>query len=154
MIVHAWRIFKPQHAATALTGEGARRFGGRWNSKGVPIIYAAGSQALAALEMLVHLSSAEMLQHYQFCRLTFNEALIESIDIKALPKDWRNDPGPKSLRSVGDQWFGRARRPVLLVPSTIVPDEFNYLINPSHRDFSKVKIGPIVPFQFDRRLIK
>ena len=67
MSIAAWRIFKPKHAAMAFTGEGARQFGGRWNSKGTAIVYTAGSAALAALEMLVHIASHELLEAYQLC---------------------------------------------------------------------------------------
>jgi RES domain-containing protein len=74
----AWRIVKPRHTATAFTGEGSRRFGGRWNSKGTAVVYTAGSAALAALEVLVHLDAHDVLQSWQLLRITFDEALVDA----------------------------------------------------------------------------
>ncbi len=79
MTVTAWRIFKPKHAAAAFTGEGARLYGGRWNSKGTAVVYAAGSAALAALELLVHLAPQRMLELYQLCDVTFDEKIVEQM---------------------------------------------------------------------------
>lgn len=154
MIVRAWRIFKPKHARWAFTGDGARLYGGRWNSRGVSIVYTAGSQSLAALEMLVHLSSAEVMAKYRICQVDIDAELIEQLNFAELPAKWRSDPAPRSLQNLGDHWIREARSAVLCVPSAIVPDEFNYLINPMHRHFKKIKIGKHLPFKFDSRLIK
>lgn len=150
----AWRIFKPKHFSTAFTGEGARLYGGRWNSKGTSLVYTAGSQSLAALEMLVHLSSSEVLASYQVCSATFEDSLVETLDVATLPADWRSDPAPIALRAIGDEWIRRARSAILQVPSVIVPQEFNYLLNPVHTTFSSIQIGLSAPFEFDPRLIK
>lgn len=154
MIVRGWRIFKPKHARRTFSGDGARLYGGRWNSHGVAMIYVAGSQSLAALEMLVHLSSAEVVAKYRICPVEFDEAFAEQLVIATLPARWRADPPPKALQKIGDQWIREARSAVLRVPSAIVPEEFNYLINPSHRNFGRIRIGKHVPFRFDPRLIK
>jgi len=152
--VTAWRIFHPRHAATAFRGEGAARYGGRWNSKGVPLIYAAGSQSLAALELLVHLSSDEVLAEFLIASLTFDASRMERCNASLLPADWRTDPAPLALRAVGDEWFRQARSAVLQVPSALVPDEANYLVNPEHPHFARIKIGPSRPFQFGPRTLK
>jgi RES domain-containing protein len=154
VIVRAWRIFKPKHARSAFTGDGARLYGGRWNSRGVPMIYVAGSQSLAALEMLVHLSSAEIMAKYRVCPVEFETTLVEQLDIATLPAKWRSDPPPQSLKAIGDKWILEARSAILCVPSAVVPDEFNYLINPTHRHFKKLVVGKHLPFKFDPRLIK
>lgn len=154
MRVVAWRIFKPRHASTAFTGEGARLYGGRWNSKGVPLVYAAGSQSLAALELLVHLASAELLGSFQVAAVAFDEQLVERLDPSRLPTNWRQDPAPLTLRDFGDEWARKSRSAALRVPSALVPDEFNYLLNPAHPDFSAIVVGRAVPFRFDPRLIK
>src|SRR5262245_14906616 len=100
MILTAWRIFKPRHAATAFTGEGARLFGGRWNSKGVAVVYTSQSVALAALEMLVHLHSDHVLARYQVASVTFDSEIVQSLDMGQLPRNWRADPPPARLRRI------------------------------------------------------
>lgn len=152
MTLTAWRIVKARFVAVALEGEGARRFGGRWNSPGTPMVYAAGSRALAALEMLVHLESGELLQHYRLIGVTFDDTMVKSLDRKLLPANWRRRPTPRSVRAIGDTWIGPAESVVLRVPSVIVPGESNFLLNPVHRDFRRLVIGKPEPFRFDRRL--
>lgn len=154
MTVTAWRLFKTKHVATAFTGEGARLYGGRWNSKGTAVVYTAGTASLAALELLVHLSSHQILESYVLCSVTFDEALVEQISPSDLPRGWQSDPAPLELRQVGDAWIATGAAAVLRVPSAIISNEFNYLLNPAHPDFDQVDIGPARPFRFDRRLVK
>ncbi|MFA7236300.1 MAG: RES family NAD+ phosphorylase [Phycisphaeraceae bacterium] len=154
MTIHAWRIVKAKHAAAAFTGDNARRFGGRWNTPGVAMIYTAGSASLAMLEMLAHLQSHELLNHYVLFEVIFDEALATAVDIATLPKTWRKSPPPIAIRRIGDGWVGMGGSAVLKVPSVIVPTESNYLINPAHSDFAKITIGPKQPVRFDRRIIK
>jgi RES domain-containing protein len=153
MMITAWRIYRKRHAKTAFTGEGARLFGGRWNSPGCAVIYLAQSQSLAALEMLVHLEQADAMKHYLVCPVTFSQTLVETMNISDLPANWRKDPAPAALRRIGDEWIDSGRSAVLGVPSAIVAAENNYLLNPAHSDFSKVKIGTPQQFRFDRRLM-
>ena len=152
MILHVWRIFQRRHAAIALTGEGARLYGGRWNSKGKSVIYTSQSAALAALEMLVHLQSPRPLASYLLVRLSFDDSLIEKLDAKRLPKNWRSYPAPRKLQLLGDRWLASQSSAVLQVPSAIVEAEHNFLLNPAHPDFSAVRRGRPKPFQFDPRL--
>jgi RES domain-containing protein len=149
----AWRIYKKRHAKQAFGGEGARLFGGRWNSPGHAVIYLAQSQALAALEMLVHLEAADALRRYLVCPVSFDDSLVEAIDPGALPANWRKDPAPRKLQSIGDDWIESKRSAVLRVPSAIVAVESNFLLNPAHPDFGKVMIGKGEAFRFDRRLL-
>jgi RES domain-containing protein len=153
VIVHAWRIFHRRHAAIAFTGEGARLFGGRWNSKGRALIYASESAALAALEMLVHLQSPRHLASYFLAKLSFDDSLVEKIEPRRLPKNWRLYPAPQALQALGDRWLAGQSSAVLQVPSAIVETEHNFLINPSHPDFSTIRRGKPRPFQFDMRLL-
>jgi len=148
----AWRICKRKHCKHGFTGEGARRFGGRWNSPGTPIVYVAGSQSLAALEMLVHLNAADLLAKYVLIPVEIDEGLITGVS--ALPKNWRVYPAPAEARVVGDDWIVSGSSVVLRVPSTLVPSENNFLLNPRHADFSKLKIGEALEFEFDIRLKK
>ncbi|MEO8449761.1 MAG: RES family NAD+ phosphorylase [Gemmatimonadota bacterium] len=150
--MRVWRLVKTRHAATAFDGAGARRFGGRWNNPGVRVAYAAGSVSLAVLEVLVHLDAAALLPAYSLCPVEFEEALIERLDPTGLPRAWRDYPAPSELSALGDAWVASGRAAVLQVPSAIVPDESNYLLNPVHPDFGKVRIRPPEPFRWDPRL--
>ena len=154
MILSAWRIVKRRLAADAFSGEGARLYGGRWNSPGTRVVYVAQSQSLAALEILVHLESAEALEYYVMIEAKFGDALVEKIDRSSLPSDWQAQPPPPSLRAVGDDWAAARRSAVLQLPSAIVPGENNFLLSPAHADFAKIEIGKPVEFAFDQRLLQ
>lgn len=152
MTVRAWRIVKAHHAAAAFSGEGAKETGGRWNSAGVPVVYVAGSISSAMLEILVHVQSPKLLNRYVRFEVQFDESLVTALDPKVLSHKWRKSPSPKELQQMGDDWFTAAVSAVLCVPSAIVPDELNYLLNPKHRDFPKIVIGSEQPMAFDSRL--
>lgn len=154
MSVVAWRIVKRRFARQAFTGEGARRFGGRWNSPGQAVVYTADSQALAALEILVHLDSENLLRKYVAIPVTIGEDLISIPDIAKLPKNWKAFPAPRATRILGDQWVFSRESAVLRVPSVVIPDESNYLLNPLHEDFKKLIIGAPKLFRYDWRLKK
>jgi RES domain-containing protein len=153
-MITAWRIVKRKHARTAFTGEGARIYGGRWNSPGIAIVYTAASQSLAALEMVVHLDSSELLRNYVVFEVGIDESLVVRIGLAQLPRNWRADPPPQKVRDVGDAWAKAATSAVLQVPSSTVPAEYNFLLNPYHPDFPKLVIGKASPFQFDARLAR
>lgn len=154
MTIRAWRIVKAKHAATAFSGDGARRYGGRWSSPGIPVVYVAGSASLAILEMLVHLQSQDLLKRYVMFETSFDDALVKKIDAARLPKAWRQSPPTEQVQQVGDAWVADGNTAILRVPSAIVPTEWNYLLNPAHADFGKIAIGPKQQVQFDPRLIK
>ena len=151
MSLTVWRIVNRRHIKTAFTGEGARLYGGRWNSPGTPMVYAAQSQSLAILEMLVHLDSSELLKKYILFGVEIDEAQITSVDRFSLPKGWQADPVPTSVQAVGDHWAASLNSAVFSVPSALVPDESNFLLNPLHPDFLKLKIQRPLAFQFDAR---
>jgi len=146
-----WRIIKEKRAATAFSGEGAARTGGRWNSRGVAVVYTSSTRALATLESLVHLNPPVAFK-YVAIPIKFDDALVETLAGKNLPADWRNEPPPPSTKAVGDGWVKAARSAVLALPS-VITGELNYLLNPAHRDFGKIKIGKPEPFTFDPRLL-
>ena len=150
MKLRAGRIVKAKHAATAFSGEGARLYGGRWNSPGVSLVYTSGTKALAALESLVHLNPPVIFK-YAAIPIEFDAALVEKVT--ALPADWNDMPAPPSTRAIGDLWAKQARSAVLELPSVIIPGESNYLLNPAHPDFKKIVIGKPEPFSFDPRLL-
>ena len=151
-MLEAWRMVKGKHAATAFSGEGASKTGGRWNSRGVPVVYASATRSLAALETLVHLNPLVRFE-YQIIRVEFDESLVERLTHSALPRNWKAEPPPVSTRRLGNEWARARRSAILAVPSVIVPDETNFVLNPAHPDFRKLAIGPAVAFSFDPRLI-
>lgn len=152
MKVRAWRIVRQQLAATAFDGEGARIFGGRWNSPGTRVVYTSGTKALAALETLVHLNPP-VLFRYSILPVEFDGRLVETIEPAGLPADWTTEPPSDSTKVIGDRWASERRSAVLALPSVIIPSENNYLLNPAHPDFKRITIGKPVPFAFDSRLL-
>jgi RES domain-containing protein len=151
LVLSAWRLTRTRHLATAWDGEGARLAGGRWNSVGVRAVYASGSLSLALVEILVHLPSG-VLPAYSAVPVELDEAVVEMLDPSALPASWMAHPPPREAQAVGDRWVEEGRSAALRVPSVIVPSEFNYVLNPAHADFRKIRIGAAVPFPFDARL--
>lgn len=153
MIRTAWRLAKARYAATVFDGEGARIYGGRWNSPGTRVAYASESLALATLEVLANLQIVRTLSAYSVCRAHFDEALVVSVDLASLPANWREYPAPPELQAIGDTWIDGGRSLVLKVPSVIIPRESNYLFNPDHPKFSSLTIDPPEPFVLDPRLL-
>jgi RES domain-containing protein len=154
--LRAWRIDKARWADTSFSGEGARLYGGRWNSAGRPLVYTAEHAALAAMEILVHVHVEQLLQAaYVLIEVTFDDELVDVIPAAKLPKDWDSNLVPASVQKFGDDWLAAAdSRPVLRVPSAVIPAGWNYLINPLHPRFSEIQIGKPQPFKFDPRLKK
>jgi RES domain-containing protein len=151
----AYRLCRAAHAATALDGEGARLYGGRWNPKGVRMVYAAGSLALAVLESFVHFSSTLLPADYVAVPVDIPDTLaVETWTAPMLPADWSDTPAPSTLQALGKRWVAAARTAVLRVPSAVVPIEFNVLLNPAHPDAAQIHSGPPEPFVFDPRLKK
>lgn len=148
----AWRIVKERHAAAAFDGEGARRFGGRWNSPGTAVVYVAETRALALLEVLVGLRSTRVLGTYVLIPVRFDDELVEEVAREGLPEGWRRSPPGPETRRAGDAWVAEARSAVLRVPSAVVPDESNFLLNPAHPDFGRIEIGEPEAFAVDPRL--
>jgi RES domain-containing protein len=151
-MVTAWRITKRKHAREAFTGAGAREFGGRWNNPGTAMVYTAQSQSLAALEMLVHVDSSELLGKYVLIGVEFDPALVRPVELSVLPRHWRSDPPPPEVRAIGDNWILAGSSAVLQVPSALVPGENNFLLNPAHKDFAQLSFCKPLSFRFDPHL--
>lgn len=130
-----YRLTQQQHAADAWRGNGASLFGGRWNHKGTPAVYAASSVSLAILEVLAHVQNSRLLAQYQLLSIEVPEALIARLPHEYLPDDWQQDPPPLSTRDLGNGWLKSADSVALLLPSSLVPMEANALINPTHPQF-------------------
>lgn len=136
-----------------LSGTGAKLHGGRWNQKGEAVLYTAGTRAVALVEVLVHLTNAFLPLNYQLITLYIPDESIVEISIKSLPKDWNNLEPSESTKNITSNWLSENGYLTLKVPSVVVEGEFNFLINPLHEEFSKIKVLKIAPFNFDGRLI-
>ncbi len=153
-MLEAFRVVKADYADTAFDGEGARRSGGRFNSAGTRAVYCSDSLALALLEVAVHLPSYRGLRGRVSFQLSFKESLVETLEEADLPKDWRSTPPSRSSQNVGDVWIAEGRSAILSVPSVLLPNARNYLLNPLHPDFAKITIAKPEPIPIDPRLEK
>jgi len=149
----AWRIVVESEAATAFSGEGAWRYGGRWNSRNVRVIYASEHQSTAALEVFVHNKPFSPNEKYKAFRLEWLDSLVERFPAEKLPTNWRVHPPPIETKEIGDNWVKQRRSAVLALPSAISPADTNFLLNPEHRDFKRIRIGPPTDYDFDPRLL-
>lgn len=155
MTITAFRITHAKYVANAFDGEGARQFGGRWNSPGTPMVYVSSSRSLATLELLVHLEDlATVRGTYMLIPLTFDESVMEEANTSALQVGWNASQVAPSTQLLGDRWITSGTSAVLKVPSVVTPGEYNYLINPRHPDFSRVEIGAATRFEPDPRLTR
>ncbi|MBI2072644.1 MAG: RES domain-containing protein [Gemmatimonadetes bacterium] len=148
--MRAWRLVRRPH--TALDGEGARRYGGRWNSPGVAVVYASHTLSLAVLEYLARTESDLLPDDLVQLEIEVPDALSRvTVDLTALPRHWRTDQA--ITRALGDAWATGGETPLLVVPSVLVPHEQNLLINPRHPQ-SQV-VGPVsrAPFRLDERIV-
>jgi RES domain-containing protein len=150
--IHAWRMTHPRYADSALTGLGAHQFGGRFNSPGNAVVYTSGSISLCMLEMLVQGNRADRLSPYICIGLAFDEPLVEWRPAGLLPPGWDDLPYTRSGQEAGDEWLKSLRTPVLAVPGVVVPQEWNYLLNPLHPDFGRIERSGTAFTPFGRRL--
>ena len=149
----AWRIVLESEAATAFSGEGAWRYGGRWNSRNVRVIYASEHQSTAALEVFIHNKPFSPNDKYKAFQLEWPDSLTEIFPVKKLPADWRVTPPSRLTMEIGDRWMEERRSAILAVPSAISPADTNFLLNPDHADFKRVRIRPPIDYDFDSRLL-
>lgn len=149
-----WRLAAPEFGQSAedmLSGEGARRYGGRWNSPGLAAVYLGDSLALAAMELLVHLRNVDVLGTYRKLPVYIPDEVVMHIDPGELPPGW--EAGPRTAtRLIGDRWLAGGQSVVLQVPSAVVAGETNFVLNPTHRDMHLLEAGPVSDFRYDQRL--
>jgi len=145
-----WRLTRAMHAAEPLSGRGAAMVGGRWNSPGVRIAYAATHRSLALLEMLVHVARDTVPADLVFVPLEVPDRLIRRAG--PLPAGWNALPWSVSARRLGDEWVAAGASAALRVPSIVVPPEENILINPLHPQAKRIRILAPEPFDPDHRL--
>lgn len=149
-----YRIEREKYLKTTLSGIGASMVKGyRWNSLYTRLVYTAESRALATLEVSVHLDLSEDLpldRYYVEIDIPDDLTMLE-VSLEDLPDDWNAKPPTITTQTIGDDFVLGNEAAVLKVPSSIVPQEFNYLINPSHSDVSRISITNITPMTFDAR---
>lgn len=147
-----WRLVKEKYITEAFSGRGAKLYPGRWHNKGAGVVYTAGSVSLAILEMLVQ---AAVIPVYWSVRATLPRGLpVTRLELASLPDDWRDSPAPGLIRAIGSEWYAAGQSCALAVPSSLVPSEFNYILNPEHPDFSRMIIGAGEKIPLDGRLMK
>jgi len=150
--VRVWRIAR--RAFQALDGEGARLYGGRWNSEGVPVVYASGTIALAALEYLVHVDPDDVPDDLVVMEIDVpDDAGMERVELAALPEGWNRVEDLAVCVGFGDLWAATGTSLVLSVPSSLVSREANFLLNPLHPDAARIQVVAGDPFVFDPRLL-
>ena len=152
--MRVWRICRRRYAASGWAGEGARLYGGRWNSPGARAVYTSTSLALAAIEVFVHLEPN--LRPDDLVSIAADlpgDLPTTRIDPSALPSSWasRRD---ESLRRFGDHWLHAAKTAALVVPSAAIRGEWNVLLNPAHAGFRKIELCRPKPFEFDLRMFR
>lgn len=151
--MHVWRLARS--VSPALDGESARLNGGRWNEPGTPVVYTAGSLSLAALELLVPLDPNRLPEDLVAYKVEIPDALqVSSVAIADLPDGWSRQVEMPQLRRIGEAWAEKHDAAVLSVPSAVIPEERNYLINPHHPEAAEVHRAGQRPFDFDPRLVE
>ena len=151
-MITAWCICLAQRARTAFTGDGARLYGGRWNSPGMRMIYTSATRSLAALEVLVHTDDPGDLAALNCVVIPVEIPERHIREVAALPRRWWVYPALPANARLGDRWIASGASPVLRVPSAAVRAEWNYLLNPVHPAFTSLRIGKPERFAFDSRL--
>lgn len=137
-----------------ISGNGAKMYGGRWNNKGVPVLYTSSTRALAALEILVHISTNNVQPiDFSILSIFLPENSIDEIPFTALKTEIDKNGLNSNFKFIGDNWIKSNSSLLLKVPSIVIPEEYNYLVNPLHKNFNKVKIVENKLFRFDNRLV-
>jgi RES domain-containing protein len=150
----AFRLVKKRHASEAFDGDGARRFGGRWNHKGTSVVYLSDTLALAALEQFIHLGREALHLSFVYFEVLIPGASISTVKHQDLPEDWRSAPLPYSTMDIGSRWVQSGNSALLQVPSAVIPIEWNFLLNTAHPEMKLMKISAPKPFTFDPRMWK
>lgn len=153
--VDLFRLNKSEFVASAFDGEGARLYGGRWNSKGTPCVYLGATRAICVVETLVHLQAVQKLPLFTMLQISVPANLIMTLEQANWPSDWAQDPAPSSTKEIGDNWLASGDSLALYVPSSAVLGEWNALFNPKHPEAKEViATAQAIDFTFDPRLFK
>ena len=150
--MEVFRLSREKYA-TPLSGKGSAIKGARWNSIGIELMYTANNRSLAMAEVAVHFTLATLPGDYMMMTITIPDNIVtKQIQEADLPTDWREFPHPGSTQKVGDDFVAENKYCVLMVPSVVTQGDFNVLIKPNHKDFSRIRITKIEKFPFDKRI--
>jgi RES domain-containing protein len=153
--VRLWRLVEAKWADDPLDGRGASEEGGRWNPVGVPVVYASTSLALAAMEQADVGRRRLFPKGLRAVEIEVPDSLrCRTVAKGRLPRGWRRDPPPASLAAIGERWCVRGDVPLLRVPSAVLAEEWNVLVNPSHREARRVRVRSVAPFSWDPRYVR
>jgi RES domain-containing protein len=153
--VQVWRLTTRKYAATAFSGIGNRRVGSRWVPEGRLAIYTSENLSTAVLETLVHIDPNHFRDNFVCIKAEVPDNItMDEVSLADLPDDWQRRFEDSELQQVGAQWIDRGSSAVLIVPSAVVPQERNVIINPQHEDFGKIVLSPAEPYLFDTRLLR
>jgi RES domain-containing protein len=151
-LIRVYRILRKRYASSPFGGEGAFRYGGRWSSPGTRLAYASEHLSLAMVEYFVHLDHNDPPPDLVLAAADVPDDVPRSkVAQSQLPAAWRRTPAPPELADIGDGFVARRRHAILIVPSALVPEESNWLLNPSHSDFERIRIRRPEPFKYDSR---
>ena len=146
-MTEVYRLIRAARRAEVLSGEGARLYGGRWNRPGAAVVYASESRALAVLETFVHLTLEARSMKFLLCTL--------ALPAEAAVKRHGTARPPRSLdvsQRIGASWLAEGADLAFVVPSALVPQEKNYVLDVRHPRFAEVRVAKTEPFSFDERL--
>ncbi len=150
--MQVWRICKEKHLSSSFSGIGGLYAPARWTPQGFRVVYTAQSLALASLEVFVHTESSR-IPLVAIRAFLPEDIAMTVVNVNRLPADWQTIAAYPTLQDIGKQWLQKQETPVLKVPSSIIPVEFNYLLNPQHPDL-RVSLEPPLKFKFDDRMWK
>lgn len=148
-----WRLARKPFVA--LDGKGARQFGARWNSEGVAVVYASSHLSLSALEYLVHVDVDDEPDDLVALAIDVPDDAGETVLAPAeLPDGWQETPPPTACQEIGNDWVAKGEALLLRLPSVLVPEESNVLVNPAHPRAVETRVARTRPFAFDLRLLE
>ena len=147
-----YRILRKPYSKNPLEGEGTYRFGGRWSSVGTRLAYTAEHLSLAMIEYFIHTDSNDPPKDLVLASAEIPDSVSRvSVPGRQLPATWRQTPAPPDLARIGDRFAHNLAAAILIVPSALAPAESNWLINPQHPDFSRIRVPKLEQFYYDPR---
>lgn len=151
-MIRVYRILRKPWSKKPLDGEGAWRFGGRWSSPGTHLAYTAEHLSLGMIEYFVHVDPNDPPKDLVLVAADVPDSVSRlEMTAKKLPADWRQTPAPPQLARIGDSFAFDRKAAILIVPSALAPSESNWLINPQHPEFHKIRVRPPEAFRYDAR---
>jgi RES domain-containing protein len=150
-----YRLGKQAHRAGLFSGQGGVFASGRWTPRGRPVVYTSASISLAILEYTVNYRRRGWVPATVLGRVTIpSRVRVQTVSAQSLLRDWHAADAPLELQKIGGEWLERGETAVLKVPSAVVVEEYNYLLNPLHADFGRFIFGAAKTFSFDRRVTR